>query len=101
MSSVTLVKAPAAPDIPEDADSPRIVPQRRLGQWIAAVAVLVLLGLALGTLKGTSILSVIAVQDPLYSVQLVRHRAYAVIPLLMVATVWCTVVTSVLGVGRY
>lgn len=32
MSSDTLVKAPAAPDIPEDADSPRIVPQRRPGQ---------------------------------------------------------------------
>ncbi|MCW8380922.1 amino acid ABC transporter permease [Streptomyces justiciae] len=271
MSSDTLAKAPAAPDIPEGADSLRIVPQRRLGQWIAAVAVLVLLGLAvnsvlrndafqwgvvaeyftsrsvlrglwltlwltavvmvlgfalgtllaaarlsanpvlravswgyvwlfrsipilvqlllwfnigalypqilgvktvdllgpvtvavigltlheaayaaevvrggilsvdrgqveaaqalglsrwrrwwrivlpqamrsivppagnmlIGTLKGTSIVSVIAVQDLLYSVQLVYHRTYEVIPLLMVATVWYTVVTSVLSVGQY
>ncbi|NEB02147.1 amino acid ABC transporter permease [Streptomyces sp. SID13726] len=271
MSSDTLAKAPAAPDIPEDADSLHIVPQRRLGQWTAAVAVLVLLGLALdsvlrnrafqwdvvadyftsdavlrglwltlwltavvmalgfvlgallaaarlsanpvlrsvswgyvwlfrsipilvqlllwfnigalypqilgvrtvdllgpvtvaiigltlheaayaaevvrggilsvdrgqieaaqalglsrwrrwwrivlpqamrsivppagnmliGTLKGTSIVSVIAVQDLLYSVQLVYHRTYQVIPLLMVATVWYTVVTSVLSVGQY
>ncbi|WP_371672488.1 amino acid ABC transporter permease [Streptomyces sp. NBC_00289] len=55
----------------------------------------------IGTLKGTSIVSVIAVQDLLYSVQLVYHRTYQVIPLLMVATVWYTVVTSVLGIGQY
>lgn len=55
----------------------------------------------IGTLKGTSIVSVIAVQDLLYSVQLVYHRTYEVIPLLMVATLWYTVVTSVLGVGQY
>ncbi|MFI1003609.1 amino acid ABC transporter permease [Streptomyces galbus] len=55
----------------------------------------------IGTLKGTSIVSVIAVQDLLFSVQLVYHRTYQVIPLLMVATVWYTVVTSVLSVGQY
>ncbi|MFI7501980.1 amino acid ABC transporter permease [Streptomyces sp. NPDC049687] len=55
----------------------------------------------IGTLKGTSVVSVIAVQDLLFSVQLVYHRTYQVIPLLMVATVWYTVVTSVLGVGQY
>ncbi|AOW86233.1 amino acid ABC transporter permease [Streptomyces olivaceus] len=55
----------------------------------------------IGTLKGTSIVSVIAVQDLLYSVQLVYHRTYQVIPLLMVATVWYTVVTSLLGVGQH
>ncbi|GGR54322.1 amino acid ABC transporter permease [Streptomyces aurantiogriseus] len=55
----------------------------------------------IGTLKGTSIVSVIAVQDLLFSVQLVYHRTYQVIPLLMVATVWYTIVTSVLSVGQY
>ncbi|MFF8595451.1 amino acid ABC transporter permease [Streptomyces sp. NPDC015220] len=55
----------------------------------------------IGTLKGTSIVSVIAVQDLLYSTQLVYHRTYQVIPLLMVATLWYTVVTSVLSVGQY
>ncbi|MEU8983376.1 MULTISPECIES: amino acid ABC transporter permease [unclassified Streptomyces] len=55
----------------------------------------------IGTLKGTSIISVIAVQDLLFSVQLVYHRTYQVIPLLMVATIWYTVVTSVLGIGQY
>ncbi|MFI6336389.1 amino acid ABC transporter permease [Streptomyces sp. NPDC050535] len=55
----------------------------------------------IGTLKGTSIVSVIAVQDLLYSVQLVYHRTYQVMPLLMVATLWYVVVTSVLSVGQY
>ncbi|MGP8302799.1 amino acid ABC transporter permease [Streptomyces inhibens] len=55
----------------------------------------------IGTLKGTSIVSVIAVQDLLNSVQLVYHRTYQVIPLLLVATLWYVVVTSVLGVGQF
>ncbi|MET7437457.1 MULTISPECIES: amino acid ABC transporter permease [unclassified Streptomyces] len=55
----------------------------------------------IGTLKGTSIVSVIAVQDLLYSVQLVYHRTYQVMPLLMVATLWYVIVTSVLGVGQH
>ncbi|MFE0190441.1 amino acid ABC transporter permease [Streptomyces sp. NPDC058989] len=55
----------------------------------------------IGTLKGTSVVSVIAVQDLLYSVQLVYHRTYQVIPLLLVATLWYVVVTSALGVGQY
>lgn len=55
----------------------------------------------IGTLKGTSIVSVIAVQDLLFSAQLIYHRTYQVIPLLMVATIWYTVVTSVLSVGQY
>ncbi|GAA3397271.1 amino acid ABC transporter permease [Streptomyces roseoviridis] len=55
----------------------------------------------IGTLKGTSIVSVIAVQDLLYSVQLVYHRTYEVVPLLLVATVWYVLVTSVLSVGQH
>jgi polar amino acid transport system permease protein len=55
----------------------------------------------IGTLKGTSIVSVIAVNDLLFSAQLIYHRTYQVIPLLMVATLWYTVVTSVLSVGQY
>lgn len=55
----------------------------------------------IGTLKGTSIVSVIAVQDLLYSAQLIYHQTYQVIPLLMVATIWYAVVTSVLGVAQY
>ncbi|GGP50260.1 amino acid ABC transporter permease [Streptomyces melanogenes] len=55
----------------------------------------------IGTLKGTSIVSIIAVQDLLYSVQLVYHRTYQVVPLLLVATIWYVVVTSLLSLGQY
>ncbi|MFE9663657.1 MULTISPECIES: amino acid ABC transporter permease [unclassified Streptomyces] len=55
----------------------------------------------IGTLKGTSIVSVIAVADLLHSVQLVYHRTYQVIPLLLVATLWYVVVTSVLSIGQH
>ncbi|MET9446893.1 amino acid ABC transporter permease [Streptomyces cinerochromogenes] len=55
----------------------------------------------IGTLKGTSIVSVIAVNDLLFSAQLVYHRTYQVIPLLMVATLWYAVVTSLLGIAQY
>lgn len=55
----------------------------------------------IGTLKGTSIVSVLAVQDLLYSVQLVYNRTYQVIPLLMVATLWYIAVTTVLTVVQY
>ncbi|MFI1074317.1 amino acid ABC transporter permease [Streptomyces puniciscabiei] len=55
----------------------------------------------IGTLKGTSIVSVIAVNDLLFSAQLIYHRTYQVIPLLMVATLWYAVVTSVLGLGQH
>ncbi|WP_055599210.1 amino acid ABC transporter permease, partial [Streptomyces aureus] len=55
----------------------------------------------IGTLKGTSIVSVIAVQDLLYSTQLVYHRTYEVIPLLLVATLWYVAVTSVLSLGQH
>ncbi|WP_434587435.1 amino acid ABC transporter permease [Streptomyces sp. A5-4] len=54
----------------------------------------------IGTLKGTSIVSVLAVHDLLYSVQLVYNQTYQVIPLLMVATIWYIVVTTVLGAGQ-
>ncbi|GAA2222452.1 amino acid ABC transporter permease [Streptomyces nogalater] len=55
----------------------------------------------IGTLKGTSIVSIIAVNDLLFSAQLVYHRTYQVIPLLMVATLWYAVVTSLLGIVQY
>ncbi|WP_033350363.1 amino acid ABC transporter permease [Kitasatospora aureofaciens] len=55
----------------------------------------------IGALKGTSIVSVLAVSDLLYSVQLVYLQSYRVIPMLMVATLWYLVVTTVLSVGQY
>lgn len=55
----------------------------------------------IGTLKGTSVVSMIAVSDLLYSVQLIYHRTYQVIPMLLVATVWYVIITSLLSVGQH
>ncbi|WP_033330736.1 MULTISPECIES: amino acid ABC transporter permease [Streptomyces] len=55
----------------------------------------------IGALKGTSIVSVLAVSDLLHSVQLVYLQSYRVIPMLMVATIWYLVVTTLLSVGQY
>jgi polar amino acid transport system permease protein len=54
-----------------------------------------------GTLEGTSIVSVPAVHDLLYSVQLICNQTYQVIPLLMVATLWYIAVTTVLSAGQF
>src|SRR3954468_10714631 len=51
MSSDTLAKDPSASGITEYAPPLRIVPRRRLGQWAAAAAVLVLLGLAVNSVQ--------------------------------------------------
>ncbi|GAA0592144.1 amino acid ABC transporter permease [Streptomyces crystallinus] len=55
----------------------------------------------IGTLKGTSIVSVLAVHDLLHSVQLIYNQTYQVIPLLMVATLWYLAVTTVLNVAQF
>ncbi|WP_035845744.1 amino acid ABC transporter permease [Kitasatospora azatica] len=52
-------------------------------------------------LKGTSIVSVLAVQDLLYSVQLIYNQTYQIIPLLLVATLWYLLLTSLLSIGQY
>lgn len=57
--------------------------------------------LLIGLLKSTSLVSVIAVTDLLYSVQLVYNQNFKVMPLLLVATIWYVVITSVLAVGQY
>jgi polar amino acid transport system permease protein len=45
--------------------------------------------------------SVIAVQDLLYSVQLIYNQNFLVIPLLLVATIWYIILTTVLSVAQY
>ncbi|MEU5217958.1 amino acid ABC transporter permease [Streptomyces sp. NPDC020807] len=78
---------------------------RRLGRIVLPQAMRAIVppagNMLIGTLKGTSIVSVIAVQDLLYSTQLVYHRTYEVIPLLLVATLWYVAVTSVLSLGQH
>ena len=51
-------------------------------------------------IKATSLVSVIAMGDLLYSVQAVYNRTFEVIPLLLVAVCWYLLVTSVLNVGQ-
>lgn len=55
----------------------------------------------IGLLKGTSIVSVIAVHDLLFAVQLIYNQNYLIIPLLMVATIWYMALTTLLGIPQY
>jgi polar amino acid transport system permease protein len=52
-------------------------------------------------LKTTSLVSVIAYTELLYSVQLVYAVNYLQIPLLMVAVIWYLVFTTVATIGQY
>ena len=52
-------------------------------------------------LKNTSLVSVIAYTELLYSVQLIYSVNYKTIPLLIVACIWYLAMTSVLYVGQY
>lgn len=51
-------------------------------------------------LKNTSLVSVIALSDLLYSTQIIYSSNYQVIPLLVVATIWYLFVVSILSVGQ-
>jgi len=52
-------------------------------------------------LKTTSLVSVIAVTELLYSVQVIYARTYQIIPLLIVASIWYLIVTTILSFGQY
>jgi polar amino acid transport system permease protein len=52
-------------------------------------------------LKTTSLVSVIAYTELLYSVQLIYAANYKQIPLLLVASIWYLLVTTVLSIGQY
>lgn len=51
-------------------------------------------------IKGTSLVSVIAMNDLLYSVQTIYNRTFEIIPMLMVAVIWYLFVTSILNIGQ-
>lgn len=57
--------------------------------------------LLIGTLKSTSLVSVIAVVDLLYAVQLIYNADFQVVPLLIVATLWYVILTTLLSIGQY
>jgi polar amino acid transport system permease protein len=49
-------------------------------------------------MKGTSLVSVIAMGDLLHSVQVIYNRTYEVVPMLIVAVIWYLVVVTLLTV---
>ncbi|WP_236007971.1 amino acid ABC transporter permease [Nakamurella leprariae] len=51
--------------------------------------------------KGTSIVSTMAIAELFYQVQVIYGRSGRVVPLLMVATVWYIVLTTLLSIGQY
>jgi polar amino acid transport system permease protein len=55
----------------------------------------------IGMLKSTALVSVLAVPDLLYSAQIIYSRNFLTIPLLIVASIWYFVVTTVLTVGQF
>jgi polar amino acid transport system permease protein len=52
-------------------------------------------------LKTSSLVSVIAYTELLYSAQLIYSVNYRTIPLLIVASIWYLAVTTVLSIGQY
>jgi polar amino acid transport system permease protein len=52
-------------------------------------------------LKTSSLVSVIAYQELLYSVQLIYAVNFLQIPLLIVASIWYLVITTLLSIGQY
>ncbi|ONI76397.1 amino acid ABC transporter permease [Actinosynnema sp. ALI-1.44] len=55
----------------------------------------------IGLLKGTAIVSTIAVHDLLFAVQLIYNQNYQIVPLLLVATLWYMILTTLLGIPQY
>jgi polar amino acid transport system permease protein len=55
----------------------------------------------IGLVKGTSIVYVLALPELFYTVQVIYNRTQAVIPLLIVATVWYLLITTVLTSAQY
>ncbi|WP_345800418.1 amino acid ABC transporter permease [Microbacterium sp. AZCO] len=55
----------------------------------------------IGLVKGASVVFVIAIPEVFYAVQVIYNRNSRVIPLLLVAVVWYTLITTILSIGQY
>jgi len=55
----------------------------------------------IGLLKGTSIISVIALSELFYVSQVIYNRNQQVIPLLLVAVLWYMILTTVLSIAQF
>jgi len=51
--------------------------------------------------KNTSLVSVLALAELLYTAQLIYSRTYQTIPLLIVASLWYLIIVSILSVGQH
>lgn len=54
----------------------------------------------ISVLKGTALVSVIAMTDLLHSVQVIYNQTYQIVPLLIVACIWYLVVVTLLSVAQ-
>lgn len=54
----------------------------------------------IGMLKSTSLVSVIALSDLMYSAQSIYSRTFEVIPLLLTVSIWYLILTSILSFGQ-
>ncbi|MGW3964575.1 amino acid ABC transporter permease [Amycolatopsis sp. NPDC005003] len=54
----------------------------------------------INVLKGTALVSVIAMSDLLHSVQVIYNRTYEIVPMLLVACFWYLVVVTALTAGQ-
>ncbi|KID30043.1 amine acid ABC transporter, permease protein, 3-TM region, His/Glu/Gln/Arg/opine family [Prauserella sp. Am3] len=54
----------------------------------------------ISVLKGTALVSVIAMSDLLHSVQVIYDRTYQIVPLLIVACIWYLTVVTLLTLGQ-
>lgn len=55
----------------------------------------------IGLVKGASVVFVIAIPELFYTVQVIYMRNSRVIPLLLVAVVWYTIITTILSIAQY
>ncbi|MCT9820791.1 amino acid ABC transporter permease [Microbacterium sp. W1N] len=55
----------------------------------------------IGLVKGASVVFVIAIPELFYAVQVIYNRNSRVIPLLLVAVVWYTIITTILSIAQY
>jgi polar amino acid transport system permease protein len=55
----------------------------------------------IGMLKTTSLVSVLSVTELLFAVEQIYSRTFQTIPLLIVASLWYLIVTTILTIGQY
>ena len=89
----------------EAAASLGIPPRRRLTRIVLPQAMSSIVPNAtnevIGLVKGTAVLFVIAIPELFYAVQVIYNRNSRVIPLLLVAVVWYTIITTILSIAQY